>query len=427
LTFLINFAKLGKKSQKRKKLTKKYLRKILRLLVYMPINQKIFVLLAIGGFSLYANIERKPIKHEPVCVEVKIETAADSATHARIYNILTRAFAEGRFNGHIIYAENGRVLFNSYFGYEDIRTRRIPLSDTSIFQLASTSKPITAVAILMLHEARRLNINNPVVNYLPDFPFQTITIKQLLQHRSGLPNYMHVAHRNWDTRQFMTNADITPLIVRTGARLLFNPGARFHYNNTNYAYLACIIEAVSGQSFPEFMNSRIFQPLGMYNTYVFEWENRNTYRAMRGYDFTNRRGFFARQPDYLDGVMGDKGIFATANDLFIFDQALHNNRLISRELLELAFTPARPFDERHRRDYGLGFRLRLNDDDQVVAFHHGWWRGFRTFYVHDFKNGRTLIWLNNRSDVRVLSLMAEILEYGDIDEDDEPVLGGGDR
>ena len=403
---------------------RKILIKCVRQIVFMPKAHKVAILLAIGVVSLYANIERTFEPFE-VCVEVKMETASDSITHARIYDIVSTAFAQGRFNGHIIYAEGGRVLFNSYFGYEDIRTRRTPLSDTSIFQLASTSKPITAVAILMLYEARRLDIDNPVITYLEDFPFRTITIRHLLQHRSGLPNYMHLAHRNWDTRQFMTNADITPLIRRTGARLQFNPGARFHYNNTNYAYLACIIEAVSGLSFPEFMDRNIFQPLGMQHTYVFEWEKRRTYRAMRGYDFTSRRGFFARQPDYLDGVMGDKGIFATANDLFLFDQALRQNRLISREMLELAFTPARPFDERHRRDYGLGFRLKLNDNDEVVAFHHGWWRGFRTFFVHDFNNDRTLIWLNNRSDVRVLPLMAKILEYSEICEEDEPVLGGG--
>ena len=385
-------------------------------------TQKILILLAVAGiFTLYAGIHREQSKPEDVCFEVNRQNAADSATHARIHEILTDAFNRGRFNGHVIYAENGKILYNAPFGYANLRTKE-PLTDTSIFQLASTSKPMTAVAILMLHQAKKLDINKPVVSYLPDFPFQSITIKHLLQHRSGLPNYMHLS---WDWRIPMTNADLTPLLKETRARLQFNPDSRFRYNNTNYAYLATIVEKVSGKPFQDYMQEAIFRPLGMRHTYVYVHAERHTYNPVRGYDFNRNRGFVERQADYLDGVMGDKGIFSTATDLFLFDQALHNNKLVSRELLDLAFTPAKPFDERHNRDYGLGFRLKLNDNNETVAFHHGWWRGFRTYYVHDFKNHRTLIWLNNRSDVRIAEFMAAILEQNDICDEDQPALGGG--
>jgi CubicO group peptidase (beta-lactamase class C family) len=392
----------------------------------MPKIQKILIILAIAGsITLFANINREEITICADFFEAKIENAIDSAKYLQIDKILTEAFNKGRFNGHVIYAENGKILYNSFFGYEHLRTKK-PLTDTSVFQLASTSKPMTAVAILKLHQDRKLDIDKPVVHYLTDFPFQTITVKHLLQHRSGLPNYMHLAdNNNWNWRTIMTNADIIPLLIRTKARLQFNPDSRFQYNNTNYALLANIVEKVSGKTFPNYMNDHIFKPLGMHRTYVFQYDLRHTYNAVSGFDFNRKRGFFERHADYLDGVMGDKGIFSTANDLFLFDQALHTNKIISQKTLDLAFTPAKPFDEKHNRDYGLGFRLKLDENNQTVAYHHGWWRGFRTYYVHDFHNNRTLIWLNNRSDVRIAALMAEILDQSDISDEEQPALGGG--
>ncbi|MCL2682956.1 MAG: beta-lactamase family protein [Bacteroidales bacterium] len=397
--------------------------KFIRPIIHLPTPEKVLILLAITGcFTLYAKINYE--QAEAPCFAAKIETAIDSAKYNRIDKILTDAFNQGRFNGHVIYAENGRILYNSTFGYEDLKTKK-PLTDTSIFQLASTSKPFTAIAILKLHQKKKLDINQFVIHYLPDFPFKNITIKHLLQHRSGLPNYMHLSHKNWDYRKPLTNADLTPLLKKTNARLQFNPDSRFQYNNTNYAYLANIIEKVSGQTYHEYMKKQIFEPLGMHNTYVYLHDERHSYNPVKGYDFSRKRGFYERKTDYLDGVAGDKGIFSTANDLFLFDQALHNHKLISKALLQLAFTPTKPFDEKHTRDYGLGFRVKMTDEGYPIAFHHGWWKGFRTYYIHDYENGRTLIWLNNRSDVTITPLMNEILEQIGISDDDQPALGGG--
>jgi CubicO group peptidase (beta-lactamase class C family) len=390
----------------------------------MPMTQKILVLLAIaGGFTLYANINREQVR-DAEYFSAKIETAVDSTKYQQIDQILTNAFNSGKFNGHVIYAEKGKILYNSPFGYENLKTKK-PLTDTSIFQLASTSKPFTAVAILKLYQDEKLDIEQPVVNYLPDFPYDSVTIKNLLQHRSGLPNYIYVSgNKNWDWRKMMTNADITPLLKKTKAKLAFKPDSRFQYCNTNYAYLASIVEKVSGQTFHDYMKTEIFEPLAMYNTYVFSYEDRNSYSAVKGYDFSRKRGFYERKNDYLDGVVGDKGVYSTANDLFLFDQALYDYKFISKSLLDLAFTPAQPFDEKHVRDYGLGFRVKLTEEGYPLAYHHGWWKGFRTYFIHDYENQRTLIWLNNRSDVRIAPFMGEILEQTGFSEEDQPSLGG---
>jgi CubicO group peptidase (beta-lactamase class C family) len=391
----------------------------------MPKFQKILILLAVAGcFTLYASINREQVR-DSECFAVKIECAIDSTKYHQIDKILTDAFSQGRFNGHVIYAENGKILYNSPFGYEDLKTKK-PLTDTSVFQLASTSKPFTAVAILKLHHDKKLDINQPVIFYLPDFPFKNITIKHLLQHRSGLPNYMHIADHHWDWRKKpLTNADLTPLLKKANAKLQFNPDSRFRYQNTNYAYLANIIEKVSEQTYHDYMQEQIFRPLGMHNTYVYLHSERHTYNPVKGYDFNKKRGFYERKTDYLDGVAGDKGIFSTANDLFLFDQALHNHKIIPKTLLELAFTPAKPFDEKHNRDYGLGFRVKMSDEGYPIAYHHGWWRGFRTYYIHDYENGRTLIWLNNRSDVRISEFMGAILEQTGLSDEEQPLIGGG--
>jgi len=391
----------------------------------MSTTQKVLILLAVaGGFSLYANINRERIKN-PEYFAAKVETTADSTKYNQIDKILTDAYNNGRFNGHVLYAEKGKIIYNSAFGYEDLKTKK-PLTDTSVFQLASTSKPFTAVAILKLHQEDKLDINQPVVYYLPDFPYNNITVKHLLQHRSGLPNYIYLSHQNWDYRQPLTNDDLTPLLKKTNAKLLFKPDSRFRYSNTNYAYLANIIEKVSGQTYQDYMKNEIFQPLAMYNTYVYPPDEEHSSNVVKGYDFNRRRGFYERQADYLDGIVGDKGIYSTANDLFLFDQALYDYKFIAKSLLDLAFTPAKPFDERHKRDYGLGFRVKLTDEGQVVAYHHGWWKGFRTYFVHDYENRRTLIWLNNRSNVTISPFMGEILGHPEFSDDEQSALGGGD-
>ena len=109
-------------------------------------------------------------------------------------------------------------------------------------------------------------------------------------------------------------------------------------------------------------------------------------------------------------MVGDKGIFSTAEDLFLFDRALYCEAFLNEENLTLAFTPAQPFDEKHQQDYGLGFRVKQECNGQKIAYHHGWWKGFRTYFIHDYANHRTLIWLNNRSDVTINPYIEKIFE-----------------
>lgn len=354
---------------------------------------------------------------EEICFSENLACRQDSVKYGQIDDILQKAFTAGRFNGHVLYAEDGKILYNKSFGYENLRTKK-ELTNASVFQLASTSKPFTAIAVLKLQEAGKLQIDMPVIFYLPDFPYKNVTVKNLLQHRSGLPNYINIADKYWSKSVPLTNKDITPLLRKYAKTLVFKPDSRFQYSNTNYAYLALIVEKVSDKKFCDFLKDEIFTPLGMENSYVYNSFTKNNKNAVVGYDYSRRSGFFERPCDFLDGVVGDKGIYSTAEDLFLFDQALYDYNFISQQSLNAAFSPAIPFDEKHNRDYGLGFRVKKTEDGNDIAYHNGWWKGFRTFYIHDYQNKRTLIWLNNRSDVTVTPYMNSILKNaGDTNEE----------
>ncbi|MDE7090889.1 MAG: hypothetical protein K2O53_04120 [Bacteroidales bacterium] len=104
--------------------------------------------------------------------------------------------------------------------------------------------------------------------------------------------------------------------------------------------------------------------------------------------------------------------------MFLFDRGLYCEAFLNEENLTLAFTPAQPFDEKHQQDYGLGFRVKQECNGQKIAYHHGWWKGFRTYFIHDYANHRTLIWLNNRSDVTIAPYIEYIMDFASIRPDD---------
>lgn len=372
-------------------------------------------ILVLSGFFLISNFawtstnEEFTQSKDTYCFSPLLESKEDSNRYNHIDNILSEAFKNRQFNGNVLYAENGKIIYNKTFGYENIKTKK-ELTNESVFQLASTSKPFTAIAILKLQEEGKINIDMPVIFYLPDFPFKTITVKHLLQHRSGLPDYIYLANKHWPKTRILKNSDLNTLIRKHHHKLVFPADSRFKYCNTNYAYLANVIEKITKKTFAESLDELIFTPLKMEKTFVYDAFTKNDKNAVSGYCFSKKRGFYERPNDFLDGVVGDKGIYSSVEDLFLFDQALYNNHFINEKSIEMAFTPARPFNDKHKNDYGLGFRIK-EENGQDVVYHNGWWKGFRTYYIHDYQNKRTLIWLNNRSDVTVSPHMQAILNH----------------
>ncbi len=295
------------------------------------------------------------------------------------------------FNGSVLVGYKGKVIYERYFGYSN-REMRIPLTFNSSCQLASISKTFTGGAILYLNERKQLNIDDPVQTYIKEFPYQGITLRMLLNHRSGLPDYTKwVPVYNKESRTPITNEEMVRLMVKHKPRIEAKPDKRFKYCNTNFAILARVIEVVSGMSYADFMSKHIFQPLGMTNTFVYQPGHGLVGNAAISYKYN-----WVREPDmFADGVTGDKGIYSTVQDMFRWDQSLYNNTLLSNETIELAYGPC-SFEKKGIKNYGLGWRMLCYPNGNKVIYHNGWWHGNNTSFYRLIKDNMTIVVLGNR-------------------------------
>lgn len=308
------------------------------------------------------------------------------------------AFGSRPFNGSILVAKNGEVIFEKYSGFWNPRVNRDSISPSTPFHLASVSKTFTGMAIMKLQEQGKLNINDSVTKFLDGFPLKGVTVKTLLNHRSGIPNYVHYMERlGWDRRKHVTNKDVLDFIKTRNKDIQINiPNRRFSYSNTNYALLALIIEKVSGLTFPDYMKSNIFGPLGMSDTYVFTMSD--SARFLRSFFSSGREYAF----DYLDQVYGDKNVYSTVRDMLKWDQALYGGTFFKKESLDSAFS-GYSFEKPGINNYGLGWRMFLLKNGKKFVYHNGWWHGNRTAFYRMPDDKVTIIALSNNDFTKVYS------------------------
>lgn len=371
---------------------------------------KLLIFIAPFIFIACSSAESKRIKAEKKQkVTDSLRLAYDSANaDKRIDDFMQQLHKRSAFNGNVLVAKKGKIIYQNSFGWADYLYRD-SLAIDSQFELASVSKPFTATAILMLVEQEKIRLDQTVNEFIPDFPYEGITIKQLLTHRSGLPNYIYFLDEIWKNKtKGASNKDVIDLLIEKKPARYNVPGARFLYNNSNYMLLAAIIEAVSKQSFTVFMQENLFRPLGLKNTAVYskaDYEEIPT--SVVGHDKVFRRSVVQ---NFLDGPVGDKGIYSTVGDLFLFDRALSEGRVVGEELLDSAYTGySKPVREVF--NYGFGWRL-YKRGDHTVAYHTGWWHGFKSLYVRDLKNDITIVFLSNlaNSSLTHLDEIYEILD-----------------
>lgn len=303
-------------------------------------------------------------------------------------------------NGVVLYAEGGKILHEKAYGWRILDRQRDSLKTDDQFQLASVSKMFTAEAIMLLHFQGKLNYDDDLRKYIPAFPYQGITIRNLLNHRSGLPRYESLADEHWPDRNVpINNEEVIRLYAEHHPDPYSQPDLTFHYNNINYALLATVIERITGERFEDFMKENIFEPLGMTHSYIYSLrgvEHLNTYidSKVQGYDLTSR-GPRRVEDDYLNGVMGDKIMYSTVEDLYKFHIALENGTFLPDSIQQEAFVAGSPIWNQGD-NYGFGWRLSQSHPGTV--FHFGWWKGYRTFFIRDYRHGRTLIVLTNTSN-----------------------------
>ncbi len=319
------------------------------------------------------------------------------------------------FNGSILVAKNGSVLYEKYCGFTDPVAQKDTFTASSAFHLASVSKTFTAMGILKLMEEGKIQLNDTLGKYFPAFPHEGITLKMLLNHRSGLPNYTHYLEAfKWDKKKLVTNSDILQSFYQLHPALDFRPGTRFAYCNTNYALLALIIEKVTGTSYNEFMKSSFFVPLGMNDTYVYTPADEA--RAMPSYQWNNKKF----PVEFLDLVYGDKNIYSTVRDMLKWDQALYAGKLFSQQTLDSAFAPY-SFEKEGKRNYGLGWRMTLLDNGKKLLYHNGWWHGNNAVFIRLIDENATIIVLGNKFNRRIYSSKNICDLFGEYLQHREPV------
>jgi CubicO group peptidase (beta-lactamase class C family) len=308
------------------------------------------------------------------------------------------------FNGVVLVADYGNIIYKKAYGFANFKTKE-KLKEHSVFQLASVSKMFTAAAIMKLHEKKKLHFNDKVNQYLPLFPYPEVTIRNLLNHRSGLPRYMVTSDEYWPRDSMMNNTDMHNLMVDYCPEPYYKPDQRFNYQNTNYAYLALLVESISGKKFGEFCRDEIFEPLKMYDTKVFHGKDSTDIPgAVLGHIYRRPRPLSPYE-NYINGVVGDKGVYSSVFDLLKFDQALYDQKFFPDSILNEAFKPGSPEKKSNRENYGFGWRISPFEKDKLV-FHYGWWNGFKTCFMRFMKSRRTIIVLTNRD--RSLTLPKEI-------------------
>lgn len=314
--------------------------------------------------------------------------------HCSLDSIFYNKFIKRQFNGSILFAKKGRIIINKAYGFSDLKSKDT-LSLEHTFQLASASKPFTAIAILQLYEKGMIQLNDSINKFFPEFPYHGIDIHQLLCHRSGLSQYTHFCDAPdsiWsDKNKTIFNKDVVRIISEIVPLINYPPDKKYYYCNTNYLLLASIIEKVSGMKFEDYLYKNIFHPLGMNSTKVFNRDNFNELiNPVRGHVSSN----LYADNTYLNGCVGDKGIYSNVKDLFIFERALKNNSLISKETYQLAIKEHNEMFKENQ-NYGYGFRLLHTDTKGKIVFHTGWWKGFRSYFIRIIESDQTIIVLDN--------------------------------
>ena len=289
--------------------------------------------------------------------------------------LLSKINKRNDFHGSLLVAKKGKIIYNNQVGTSDFRKKEL-LNEHSVFQLASVSKQFTAAAIMILHEKKLLKLTDTVNTFFPKFPYENVTIKNLLNHTAGLPKYFWLAEHKWKKPNAPTNKEMMQLIDESKVQRFFKPGRNFDYSNTAYLVLASIVEKVSGVSFQEFVKQNIFDPLGMKNSYVYSYQNDSIpenqidgYRLYRGWRHLKIGSTIN------DAIVGDKNVYSTAEDLLKWIQGLNTGKLISKESKELMYTKGKTHYGKHV-PYGYGFRIKTDKENKI--YHHGKWNGFRT-------------------------------------------------
>jgi len=296
----------------------------------------------------------------------------------------------GQFNGSILVAENGKVVYKKGFGMANMEWS-IPNSADTKFRIASVTKQFTAALVLQLVEEGKIKLDGKITDYLTDYRKDTgekVTIHQLLNHTSGIPDYRDVSRNPYSAADFVKK--------HVSGDLEFEPGSKYKYNNGGYSILGAIIEKVTGKSYETVLQERILKPLGMTNS---GYAHNSTLLEKHASSYEKTPAGYVNAP-YIDMSIpyAAGSMYSTVEDLFKWDQSLYEDKILSAESKKLMFTPG-------LSNYGYGIRitdqpLGKSDRKTKVIWHGGAGiNGFGSLISRAVEKRQTVILLDNGSNV----------------------------
>lgn len=328
--------------------------------------------------------------------------AQTSVQKKTLDSALTQLHQQGMFNGVVLLAEKGKITYQQALGVTGTGSEK-PLSLSSSFNLASVSKQFMAMMAMILKEREALQYDDKVQKYLPAFPYPAITIRHLLTHTGGMEEYFDLALQYNHTLDTLNNDKLIALLAQYQPALRFEPGSKWEYSNTGYVVLASVIQKAAGQRIEDFFSATISTPLKMKNSFIY-YLNMPDVSAVRerviGMERVNGQ-FQSNDLIRLDGVVGDGNVYASAEDLLKWDQALYTNKLVSAATLQEAFNPVK-LNDGSSYPYGFGWGI---EDNGKKVMHTGGWVGFLTVIERNLFARSTMIALtsgSNASGIRVV-------------------------
>lgn len=315
----------------------------------------------------------------------------------QIDELISTYAAYGKFNGSVLVSDQGKVIYKKGFGMANMEWD-IPNQPNTKHRLGSITKQFTAMLILQLVAEGKLDLQEPITKYLPDYPKATgdiITTHHLLTHTSGIPNYtafpkfMEDESRNpYNPSAFMKKFD--------AKKLDFTPGEKFSYSNSGYFLLGAIVEKLSGKTYEQMLQDKIFTPLSMnetgYDNHGYILKNRATGYEKKGQGYENSRYIDMTIP-YAAG-----SLYSTVEDLYKWDQSLYTNNILPKEYMTMYFKPyISAFGNAHYAyGWGVGYAKIGKSTDSIYAIGHGGGiNGFNTNISRTTSNKSLVVLLNN--------------------------------
>jgi CubicO group peptidase (beta-lactamase class C family) len=307
--------------------------------------------------------------------------------------------------GGVVLLVKGRCpIYHRAFGYQNFETKE-KVDTASVFELASVFKQFTAMIIMQLKDEGKLNFDDGIEKYLGQLSYGNITIRDLLNHTSGLPDYQAIMDEHWDKSKVAGNEDIIEYLKKFHPPKLFDPGTKYEYSNTGYVLLASIAERISGEDFIERSRNGIFRLLEMNTTDIRILSEKSVMENFAwGHIYVNERARYVRADSFpssnytiwLGNRKGPGRISSTSLDLLKWDQALYSEKIIKQKTLAEAFMPDRLMND-SLSCYGFGWDIQISPNGKRIVKHNGDNPGYKTQIIRHMDENKMLIVLCNNA------------------------------